>query len=152
MYWGGKIFCREKLLWEKFCPKFRDSIFPAILRIAEFYQHKDSNYWQNTIKNFRRFAPIYIYIFHTQLDRTVIFSKQNKDWDKFLPAEFSQTEFFPDRVFPGQSFTLTGTATMVFRKFLLFGIGRAAAADTVASRAGGALAGGRYVAGGRPAL
>jgi hypothetical protein len=35
---GRGNFCREKLLWEKLCPKFQDSIFPAFLRIGtEFF-------------------------------------------------------------------------------------------------------------------
>ncbi len=64
-YRGGKNFCREKLPWEKFCPKFRDSIFPAFLRagteffpanlrIVEFYLHKDSNYRQNSLAGKKR--------------------------------------------------------------------------------------------------
>jgi hypothetical protein len=100
LYRGGKNFCREKLLWEKFCPKFRDSIFPASLmigteffpanlRIVEFCLHKESNYRQNPFKNFLRFASVYIFS-PSQLDGTVIFPWQNKDWDRVFPSPVFQ--------------------------------------------------------------
>jgi hypothetical protein len=35
---GGGNSAREKLLWEKFCPKFRDSIFTRVLSLGtEFF-------------------------------------------------------------------------------------------------------------------
>ena len=37
---GGGDSVREKLLWEKFCPKFRDSILPRVLSLGtEFFPH-----------------------------------------------------------------------------------------------------------------
>ncbi len=37
-YREGKNSARENLLWEKFCPKFRDSIFTRILSLGtEFF-------------------------------------------------------------------------------------------------------------------
>jgi hypothetical protein len=70
---------------EKFCPKFRENIFPAFLRIGtgvfpanlrvvEFCLHKDSNYRQNPFKNFRRFAPVYIFL-HIPAGRDSNFSR-----------------------------------------------------------------------------
>ncbi len=69
--------------------------FPANLRIVEFYQHKASNYRQNPFKNFSALHAS-LYIYHSQLEGTVNFPRQNKDWDGI----------FPGRISPGQSFSL----------------------------------------------
>ncbi len=105
---GGGNICREKLQWEKFCPKFRDSIFPAFLRvgtefflanlrIVEFYLHKDSNYRQNPLQKFPALRAG-LYIFPIQLDGTEFFPGKIRIGTEFFPAEF-----LPDRIFPGQS-------------------------------------------------
>ncbi len=93
---GGGNLCREKIRWAKLFPKIRDPIFPAflrigtefcpaILRIVEFYLNKDSNYRQNTIKNFPALRAG-VYFFPLPAGRDRIFPGQNKDWDRNFPG------------------------------------------------------------------
>jgi hypothetical protein len=99
LYRGGKNFCREKFPWEIFCPKFRDTIFPAFLRVGtefllNFTYTKTPIIGKNPFKNFRRFTPVYIFS-PSQLDGTEFFPGKIR-----IGKEFFRSEFLPDRVFP----------------------------------------------------
>jgi hypothetical protein len=72
---------------------------------CSIYLHKDSNYRQNTLKIFRRYALIYI-LSHFQLDGTDFSPGKIRIW-----TEFVLSEFIPDRVFPGESFSLPSIRT-----------------------------------------
>jgi hypothetical protein len=79
-----------ELPWENSVPGFGTVFFPAMLRIVEFYLHKDSNYRQNPFKN-----SLFVYFSHPScVGQNFSYAKQGG-------------QNFPGRIFPRQYFSRT---------------------------------------------